>query len=213
MTSLAWSERLLLCEELDRLGPDAPTLCEGWSTRDLAAHLVVRENRPDGLLGQHLPLLSDRLEAERRRLAAGPYRDLVTQIRSGPPAWHPLHLRRVDAAGNLVEYFVHHEDVRRAQPGWEQRDLPDSSQRKLWTLLRRLGRLMYRRSPAGVVLVAPGIGRHSAHLPDAHGTVVVRGAPAELVLWSYGRRDHALVEVEGAAADIEALQSARLGLA
>ena len=39
--------------------PDAPTLCEGWKTRDLAAHLVVRERRPDATLGIAVPFLAD----------------------------------------------------------------------------------------------------------------------------------------------------------
>src|SRR6185295_11565772 len=36
-------ERLELCKLLDELGPSAPTLLDGWSAGDLAAHIVVRE--------------------------------------------------------------------------------------------------------------------------------------------------------------------------
>ena len=39
-------ERAQVCLRFDELGPDAPTLCEGWTTFDLAAHLVVRERNP-----------------------------------------------------------------------------------------------------------------------------------------------------------------------
>jgi len=208
----AWSERQLLCDELERLGPDAPTLCEGWATRDLAAHLHVRESRPDVSIGAFVPLLADRLERERGRLAHGDYAALVSRVRAGAPRWNPMSRPRVDEVANLVEYFVHHEDVRRAQPGWEPRELPEDLQRALWGALRRVARLMFRRSPAGVVLVAPGIGRHAAKLPDTHGTVIVRGAPAELVLFAYGRADHAEVELEGRAVDVVALRGARLGL-
>ena len=208
----AWSERQLLCDELERLGPDAPTLCEGWATRDLAAHLHVREGRPDVGIGEFIPLLADRLGRERGRLAQGDYAALVARVRAGAPRWNPMSHPRVDEVANLVEYFVHHEDVRRAQPGWAPRELPEDLQRALWGALRRVARLMFRRSPAGVVLVAPGIGRHAAKLPDAHGTVIVRGAPAELVLFAYGRADHAEVELEGRADDVVALREARLGL-
>lgn len=119
---------------------------------------------------------------------------------------------KVDELTNLVEYFVHHEDVRRAQPDWTPRDLADRLQRHLWTALRRSARLMFRRAPTGVVLVAPGVGRRSARLPDDHGTVVLRGAPSELVLYAYGRGEQARVEVEGRADDVIALRDARLGI-
>ncbi|GAA6526692.1 TIGR03085 family metal-binding protein [Intrasporangium sp. DVR] len=212
MTRHAWSERQLLCDELEQLGPDAPTLCEGWATRDLAAHLYVREGRPDLSIGAFVPLLAGRLEREQDRLARGDYSALVSRVRGGAPTWNPTSRPRVDELANLVEYFVHHEDVRRAQPGWEPRDLPEDLQQALWAALRRLARLMFRSVPTGVVLVAPGIGRHCAKLPDEHGTVILRGAPAELVLLAYGRADHARVELDGRADDIAALRSARLGL-
>jgi uncharacterized protein (TIGR03083 family) len=49
--SYSRDERLALCTLLDKTGPDAPTLCEGWNTGDLAAHLVLRERRPDAAAG------------------------------------------------------------------------------------------------------------------------------------------------------------------
>jgi uncharacterized protein (TIGR03085 family) len=211
MTRHAWSERQLLCDELQLRGPDAPTLCHGWTTRDLAAHLVLREQRPDGAVGPYLPFLAKRVERERRTLASDDYAGLVTRIRAGAPAWHPFHQHRVDEIGNLVEYFVHHEDVLRAQSSWSPRELDPQLEQKLWLTLRRLARIMFRRSPAGVVLVAPGIGRYSAKLPDEHGTVIVTGSPGELVLFAYGRGDHAQVELKGEAEDVVALQGARLG--
>src|ERR1700743_2358756 len=51
VVTYARDERLALCALLDRTGPDAPTLCEGWRTGDLAAHLVLREHRPDAAVG------------------------------------------------------------------------------------------------------------------------------------------------------------------
>ena len=212
MTRHALSERLLLCDELLRVGPDAPTKCEGWDTRDLAAHLVIREGRPDLGIGIILPFLHGRLERERARMAAGDYEALVERVRAGAPVWNPMHFDKVDEVANLIEFFIHHEDVRRAQPGWEPRDLAPNLQHALWVSLRRSSRLMFRKSPTGIVLVAPGHGRHSAKLPDDHGTVVVRGTPAELVLYAYGRKDVARVELSGDADDIAALQQAELGL-
>ena len=47
----AQTERAALCELFAEVGPDAHTLCGEWTTRDLAAHLVVRERRPDAAIG------------------------------------------------------------------------------------------------------------------------------------------------------------------
>jgi uncharacterized protein (TIGR03085 family) len=213
MTRHAKSERLLLCNELDRLGPDAPTLCEGWDTADLAAHLFIREHRPDLAAGAYLPFLGGRLDREQRRMAEADFPGLVAQVRAGAPAWNPMSRPRIDELTNLVEYYVHHEDVRRAQPGWTRRELPAGLQRALWAAVRRSARLMFRKAPTGIVLIAPGQGRYAAKLPDALGTVIVRGEPGELVLFAYGRTDVAEVSLEGDADDIAALRTARLGIA
>jgi uncharacterized protein (TIGR03083 family) len=42
----AQDERAALAALLHETGPDGPTLCEGWQTRDLAAHLALRARRP-----------------------------------------------------------------------------------------------------------------------------------------------------------------------
>jgi uncharacterized protein (TIGR03085 family) len=212
MTRHAQSERLLLCDELDRLGPDQPTLCEGWETRDLAAHLLVREHRPDLSAGRFVPFLSGHLDKEQGRIAHGDYAALVDRVRRGAPAWNPMAHPKVDEVANLVEFFVHHEDVRRAQPVWEPRELSEQLSGKLWTALRRSARLMFRKAPTGIVLIAKGQGRHAAKLPDEHGTVVLRGTPAELVLYAYGRKGVARVELQGDADDVAALEGTHLGI-
>ena len=212
MTRHAQSERLLLCDELDRLGPDQPTLCEGWETRDLAAHLLVREHRPDLTAGRFVPFLAGHLEKEQGKIAHGDYAALVDRVRRGAPVWNPMAHPKVDEVTNLIEFFVHHEDARRAQPGWEPRELSPQLSGKLWSALKRSSRLMFRKAPTGIVLIAEGQGRYAARLPDEHGTVVLRGTPAELVLYAYGRKSVARVEFEGDADDIAALQKTALGI-
>ena len=212
MTRHAQSERLLLCDELDRLGPDQPTMCEGWDTRDLAAHLLVREHRPDLTAGRFIPFLAGHLEKEQGKIAHGDYTALVDRVRRGAPVWNPMAHPKVDEVTNLIEFFVHHEDARRAQPGWEPRELSPQLSGKLWSALKRSARLMFRKAPTGIVLIAEGQGRHAAKLPDEHGTVVLRGTPAELVLYAYGRKSVARVEFEGDADDIAALQKTDLGI-
>ena len=117
MSTHAKRERLLLADLLESAGPDAPTLCEGWNTRDLAAHVVVRERRADAAGGLLIKPLAPRLERVQAEFAAKPYEELIQLIRTGPPRMSPFALKQVDEAANTVEFYVHAEDVRRAQPG------------------------------------------------------------------------------------------------
>jgi len=212
MTSTAQRERQALCEAFLRVGPDAPTLSDPWRTRDLAAHLVIRDSRPDLAVGMVVPPLKDRLDRAQRELAADDWHALVDTVRHGPPALSPARIGAVDDAVNLVEFFIHHEDVLRATPGFERRRLEPALEKALWTALRRGGRLMYRRSTVGAVLVATGYGRYAVKGPGDAGTVVLRGRPGELMLFGYGRARVAAVEVEGPDAAVAQMREARLGL-
>jgi uncharacterized protein (TIGR03085 family) len=148
MMGYARDERLALCAVLDDAGPREPTLCEGWATLDLAAHLVVRERRPDaavGILGGPMARYTGRIQ---RKLAERtPYPRLVQAIRAGPPRLSPL--RVADEQVNLVEFFVHNEDVRRARPGWEPRAISQDLADALWRRLR-MARFVLRKVPVGV---------------------------------------------------------------
>ena len=62
--SLTSNERAAICDSFEKFGPDAPTLCEGWNTRDLLAHMLVRERRPDAGAGLIVPLLRKHLEQD-----------------------------------------------------------------------------------------------------------------------------------------------------
>src|SRR3954452_19754548 len=128
-------ERGELAALLDRLGPGGPTLCEGWDTAHLAAHLVVRERRPDAGIGLGAeaagfggPLASWTRRVEDRRRESTAYAEVLEQLRAGPPRWSPMAWPGVAEALNGTEFAIHHEDVRRAQPGWEPRVLPPEMQ-------------------------------------------------------------------------------------
>src|SRR2546430_10915913 len=100
--SVVQRERAALVEILRAVGPDAPTLCEGWTTRDLAAHLVTRERRPDARPGLVIPSLHQWTEqVERARRDSSSYADLVATIHSGPPL--PMRLPIVHEAANAAE--------------------------------------------------------------------------------------------------------------
>ncbi|HEY3811499.1 MAG TPA: TIGR03085 family metal-binding protein [Acidimicrobiales bacterium] len=207
MTHFAQDERQALCDLFLKVGPDAPTLCEGWTTGDLAAHLVIRERRPDAAAGALLPPLSGYTNKVLRATKNGRrWEQLVARLRSGPP----IPLRLVDEAMNTVEYFVHHEDARRAVPGWEPRQLDPAEERALWSRLRMGGRMLARRVPVGLVAEAPGFGR--ATLKGGEPVVTAQGAPGELVLFIFGRGAVARVEYEGDEISVERLRHARLGL-
>ncbi|QKW05952.1 TIGR03085 family protein [Streptomyces sp. NA04227] len=211
MSTHAKRERLLLAELLEAAGPGAPTLCEGWLTRDLAAHVVVRERRPDAAGGILIKPLAARLERVEAEFAAKPYEELIDLIRSGPPKFSPFALKQVDEAANVIEFYVHAEDVRRAQPEWTERTLDPVFADALWSRLERGARLLGRNAPTGIVLRRPD-GRT---VVASRGTpvVTVTGEPSELVLYTYGRQSVAKVELDGEPEAIEKLNGAKeLGL-
>ncbi|MET9443922.1 TIGR03085 family metal-binding protein [Streptomyces sp. NPDC006610] len=211
MSTFAKRERLLLADLLETAGPEAPTLCEGWRTRDLAAHVVVRERRPDAAGGILIKQLAPRLEKAMEEFAAKPYEELIRLVRTGPPRFSPFSLKQIDEMSNTVEFYVHAEDVRRAQPDWTARPLDPVFQDALWTRLERTSRLMGRSAPTGLVLRRPDGRTAVAH----RGTpvVTVTGEPSELLLFLHGRMSAAKVDVDGEQEAIERLRAGRqLGL-
>jgi uncharacterized protein (TIGR03085 family) len=207
----AQRERGALVDTLRTVGPDAPTLCAGWTTRDLAAHLVVRERRLDATPGISIPFLAGYTARVQERTARSTsWEDLVELVASGPPAYSPFKL--FDAVANLGEMFIHHEDVRRAVDGWQPRVLDDSIVAALGRQLALLSRMTLAKLPAQVVLQTTE-GRRIARVgrgPDV-SAVTVTGEPPELVLFVAGR-DAALIEFGGDPQAVAAVRAARRGL-
>jgi len=216
--SYASDERAALCALLDKTGPDALTLCDGWRTADLAAHLVLRERRPDAAAG----LLGGPLAAHARRVNQTladriPFPRLVDMIRTGPPPLSFYRIPGMDARVNLIEFFVHHEDIRRGTDGWEPRPLPGGLADALWHRLRA-SKLLFRRSPVGVELarddLTAGAGQRQVRMTAQARTpvVTVTGHPAELMMWALGRTGAARVRLDGNAEAVRQLSTARRGL-
>ncbi|HEY9373405.1 TIGR03085 family metal-binding protein [Streptomyces sp.] len=195
MSTHAKRERLLLADLLEAAGPDAPTLCTGWRTRDLAAHVVVRERRPDAAAGTVVPVLKARLDRVQAEFAEKPYEELVQLIRTGPPQLSPFTLKQVDEAANTVEFYVHAEDVRRAQPDWSPRPLDPVFSDALWSRLEKGARLLGRKAPVGLVLRRPNGQTTVAH--KGTPVVTVTGEPGELTMFLFGRQDAAKVDLDG----------------
>lgn len=215
-------ERRELCELLRSLGPDAPTLCEGWATRHLAAHLLVRERQPLGAVGILVrPLAHRHDEAIRSTLARHSYEAIVERVEAGPPPWWCP----VDPLVNLVEFVVHHEDVRRGGPAWEPRpeaELVDIDA-AVWRQLRRLARLYGRRLHDVVMelrrpatagdAIADAVGSTAPIVVGRHGPrVLAEGRPVELLLFLNGRQRAARVTFDGPPVAVAALYATSFGL-
>lgn len=198
MAHTAASERKALAEALHKVPDDAPTLCEGWNARDLAVHIVVRDSRPDLLAGERLPVVGGHAKVAVERLRRADYQSLVSRVDAGPPRWSPMRLRPVDNMVNTVEFYVHAEDVLRAQ-----RDYQPSSRRAVSPEVR--GQLWKQGAQGVFLLAARSQHRRITFLSPGYGAVtrgrshdplwVVQGSPEELVLWAFGRRSVADVDL------------------
>lgn len=210
MPSIASSERLALAALLDELGPEAPTLCAGWDTRALAAHLVIRERRPDATPGVAVSALAGWTASVQESYEQRPYAELTRLVRTGPGRLSAFSLPGVDRFLNTTEYAVHHEDVRRAQPGWHPRPLPSGVQDALWRAVRARAPLSFGGLTVGVVLRRADATRAQVVASRGEPAVTLTGEPMELLLYLFGRRDHARVQVSGDQAARTALDATSL---
>ncbi len=199
----ARTERAALVETLRTCGPDAPTLCEGWTTRDITAHMVIREVRLDAAPGILLAPLAGHTERVQNSYAKREWADLVDLLASGPPWYSPL--RPLDRFVNAAEMFVHHEDVRRAVPGWTVRrpldpDLTAALRRPLPMIAKR----SLRSAPAQVELCTPD--GSSVATVGSGPAVVITGEPSELLLFVFGR-DEVDCEFTGSDSAVSAVKA------
>jgi uncharacterized protein (TIGR03085 family) len=208
MVTAARRERSALVDTLRKVGPDAPTLCTGWTTRDLAAHLVVRERRLDATPGISIPFLAGyTAKVQDQTARSNSWDDLVELVASGPPIYSPFRL--LDPVANLGEMFIHHEDVRRAVDGWQPRVLDDAIASALSRQLGLLSRIALGKQPAQLTLQTTD-GRRIARVGRGE-PVTVTGEPQELVLFVAGR-DAVRVEFDGDPQAIAAVRGSHRGL-
>jgi uncharacterized protein (TIGR03085 family) len=194
----ARNEKLALVDTLRRTDPGAPTLCEGWDTKRLLAHLVQREQ---DLLSGVVDIIGRAEPGHEKRLgklaepAGTPegYAGLLDRFVAGAPRWSPLSWASEQV--NLLEYVIHHEDVRRGAGQHVPRTLPGPQVEKVFRQVPLTARLKLRRAPVGVTLARPA----GATIVVRTGSPMVRvtGEPVELALWVSGRRQAAQVQVSG----------------
>lgn len=207
VTTIARRERELLCDAALETGGSAPTLCGDWDVRHLLAHLLVRERSLVGAPGIVLPPLSGLHERETDRVAQHDLAWLVAEVRK---ARGFLTLPGLDPLVNTIEFFVHHEDIRRARPGWKPRELDGRTRSALWRAVSVAGRGLVRPAGIPVVIRRTDIG-DSAVLRRGDDPVVVSGPVSELVLFLYGRAETTGLEFSGPTDRVERLRGASLG--
>lgn len=204
------TERAELCDLALQVGEGEPTLCGDWTVKDLVVHLLVRERSP-AAAGIVLSPFAKLTDFESRRFARRDFAVLVEKLRHGPPRYSPYAVPKVDKLFNTLEYYVHHEDIRRAQPTWEPRTLTDHQQKVLWKMISVGGKGLVRGASAGVT-IENSVSNSRVVLKDATESVTVRGLPSEIVLFVYGRKAQARVELSGPDDAVAALRGSDLGI-
>jgi len=196
------AERAALAQTLLELGPDEPTVCEGWRTRHLAAHLYLRQNHPTKIVGAFLPPFAAAAERNTQQVgdahaSPGAYEKLVGDFAAGPGPTSPM--RFAGDGANLVEYVVHHEDARRGDPDaprpFPARTFAPSMEAALRRRLGFTAAMAYRHDVGGVVLSTPQ-GEHFWRR-KGDSPVIVTGTTVDLLLHAMGRARVADVEVAG----------------
>lgn len=201
--SFSATERARLAALLIDVGPAAPTLCEGWDTRDMAVHLYLRENRPLAAAGMFVPALEGQLAKASAQAAERDYESVVRDWASGPGKFNPVRL--VDKQMNTAEHFVHHEDVRRGDGVARPREFSKAVEKQLHGILRAFAPRLLKGSVAPVILHPTGLPRIVAVdergvSTDGENVVSVTGAVGEILLWVFGR-DAVDVSISGNPAD------------
>ena len=209
-SSLARRERHALCDLALALGPDAPTLCGGWTAQDLVAHLLVRENRPLGAIGIVVKPLSGLTEKAMESEQERTFPAMVERLRQARFSVYTLPV--AEELLNTLEYVVHHEDLRRAQPDWAPRSMSDSDEDELWRLVKRSGRLLMRKADVPVVVRRSDRPGKAATIRRGDDPVTITGKPSELALVMFGRDQLRDVVFDGPAESVRRLRGADLGL-
>lgn len=206
-------EQQALVATLRSSDPDAPTLCEGWNVRRLLAHLTQREQGPLASVKDAIARKPPGQEPELSKLTRDAatrqgYTALIDRFDRGAPRWSPMSWAAERL--NLVEYVIHHEDIRRAgaeaadsEPA-EPRDLPEAQQQAIWQQIGLFARLGLRKAPAGVRLATPQGWTRTVRAGDG---VTLTGAPVELALWVSGRRHAAQVVITGPDEAVDAFRA------
>jgi uncharacterized protein (TIGR03085 family) len=215
-------ERRAFCDTLDDVGPDGPSLCEGWTATDVAAHVQATES----LAGVPVltayatgvvvittftkvrPWAQAKFTRVMEREKARGFDTVVARLRNGPPL-----ILRIPLVGDvrLCEEWVHHEDIRRAKGDVVARSSDPELESHLWRMVVLEGLVQARRFGRVGVEIADLGGRRRS-LSRGSPKVRITGAPGELLLWVLGRQAVAEVKMDGPVEAVKVVAGARLGL-
>lgn len=192
--ALARRERQEFADLLDELAPAewvAPTLCTGWTVRDVAGHTIayLAQTRL-GLVASMLAARGqlDRVNDRALRADAGSGPDeLRTRMRAGtdPSGAGALYGCRVA----LIECLVHQQDIRR--PLGRPRTIPADALRASLTFARHSPVIGGAWRTRGLRLIATDLNWSAGHGPEVNG-------PGEaLLLAMTGRVEAVTTELHG----------------
>lgn len=205
-------ERTRLIDRLAEVGPDAPTLCEGWQARDLLMHLIKREIIPHAVVGSWMPTRIGEAASEKlAHVEDASWEELLDIFTSGRQSLSPLRIGAIDSFVNTLEYVIHTEDINRAQTPPIEEAYSDDEQKHIFARLGAMAQVIFARSPVTVRLNAGTFGTKEMFISKRNDSAVtITGEPIELALFCFGRDDAATVGFEGDESDIEAMKASRL---
>ena len=136
-----WAERTDSVRRLDDAGPGrAPAAAGGQPRRRRGDRAAARAP-------------ADRSRHGQAQVPAARSPRSWTRVRRGPPVWSAFGLAGVEPAVNMIEFFVHHEDVLRASSPERRRELSSRDQDEIWSRAGWSGKAFARgacgRSRAG----------------------------------------------------------------
>lgn len=208
MTSLAKRERLAISQLLRKLGPEAPTLCEGWNSFDLLVHLVSRETRPDAAIGLVVPALSSYTSKVAQVIKSRGFENLIMEFEQGPKTTSFFALPGVDNLANSFEFLIHHEDLLRGQPDYSPRNLDEDDKKLIWKRFTQSGKLLMRKAKVGIIAQSD---QGTYTLKSGNSCVTMKGEVFDLLLFAYGRKAHVNIEFEGEESAIRILKETKFG--
>jgi uncharacterized protein (TIGR03083 family) len=181
-----------LLESLDAGEWSRPSLCQGWTVQDVAAHLTLQQlGLLEGLaMFARTPGGMNRVirEAARREAARTPREDIVAGIRASADSRR--HNVGVTFQETLIDALVHSQDI--ARPLGRTLPLPPEgaliAARRVWS---KGWPFHPRRRLAGLRLVAADTDWAAGEGPE------IRGMTADLLLVLTGRGAVALDDLEG----------------
>ncbi|MFT3888196.1 MAG: maleylpyruvate isomerase family mycothiol-dependent enzyme [Arachnia sp.] len=174
------------------LDPAAPTLCAGWTARDLLGHLLVLRHDPVAWPGIALPALAGLTARRMAAATAVGYEAALDRLASGSVWLPPVFETPTSRWGHHVgEYIVHTEDLRRAN-GLPSVEVSGETADALWRRALVAARQLHARASGGIAVTRTDTGE-TAIVLDRSPLVRVSGLPLELLVWAHRGAAHAQV--------------------